>query len=103
MTEHAHQLNRNGKCKAVPVQDMKAYAGVQKQLHSFLKSALDWVSRDRSVCTTVGLDDYHRTDMFHTPTGNPATIPWGKQTIDQLLPLLCYSQSRPNKKYLVRG
>jgi hypothetical protein len=69
---------------------------VQKQLHLFLNSALDWVRRDRSVGTTVGLDDYHSTDTFHTPTENPTTIYWGKQAVDQLLPLLCYSQSRPN-------
>jgi len=39
--------------------------GVQKQLHSFLNSALDWVSCDRSVGTTVGLDDYHNTHISY--------------------------------------
>jgi len=69
---------------------------VQKQLHSFWNSTLDWVSRDRSVSTTVGLEDCHNTHTFHTRARKPTTIPWEKQAVAQLIHLLCYSQSRPN-------
>jgi len=39
--------------------------GVQKQVHSLWNSAPDWVSRDRSVGTTVGLDDYLNTHISY--------------------------------------
>jgi hypothetical protein len=67
---------------------MEASAGVQKQMHSFLNPAIDWVRSDRSLRTTVGLDDYRSKDTFHTPTANPTMKSWGKQAIDQLLPQL---------------